>query len=198
MVIDGEDAMSEQNPLEAVAQAARQQQKQEAQDGKVREPVAQDAGKDSPQAPWERNGESFDADKAARLIANLREENAQLKTDRSRYRGERDELLSRIGHDARSVEERIATVEKENAQLRDQVWHHRRQRALTLAGISDEFVDLVHGSTDEEVNASVQRLVALAASGAGGGVPAFSEPGESRVASVEATRNELWKKGLGF
>lgn len=151
------------------------------------------SGKDA--APWEKRGEEYDADKAATLIRNLRDERNELREALRRSKGEVDALLRNAGSGA-SDAQRLATVEAEVAQLRAQNAEYRRANALTRAGISEEFSDLITGTTDEEISGQVQRLVALAATLTPGG---FEEPAHHNTdSSMGGDTNALWKRGLGF
>lgn len=142
-------------------------------------------------APWNDSDNPFDAERAARLIHNLREDNRALQQ-------RLDERAQSTG--SSSLEQRVENLSAENQELRSLVVDYQRARALNEAGIGEEFLDLVQGTTPEEVKHSVERLVALKGTSpqesAGG--PAVAEPAQVAVNNEPLSTNDKWKRAFGF
>lgn len=142
-------------------------------------------------APWNDSDNPFDAERAARLIHNLREDNRALQQ-------RLDERAQSA--DSSSLEQRVENLSAENRELRSLVVDYQRARALNEAGIGEEFLDLVQGTTPEEVKHSVERLVALKGTSpqesAGG--PAVAEPAQVAVNNEPLSTNDKWKHAFGF
>lgn len=142
-------------------------------------------------APWNDSDNPFDAERAARLIHNLREDNRALQQ-------RLDERAQSGG--SSSLEQRVENLSAENQELRSLVVDYQRARALNEAGIGEEFLDLVQGTTPEEVKHSVERLVALKGpspqESAGG--PAVAEPAQVAVNNEPLSTNDKWKRAFGF
>lgn len=69
------------------------------------------------QAPWEKNGESFDAEKAWSLITNLREENSTLRSEKSTLQ----DRLRNSSSSTKKEKDEASTLRKENMTLRLQM-----------------------------------------------------------------------------
>lgn len=142
-------------------------------------------------APWNDSDNPFDAERAARLIHNLREDNRALQQ-------RLDERAQSGG--SSSLEQRVENLSAENQELRSLVVDYQRARALNEAGIGEEFLDLVQGTTPEEVKHFVERLVALKGTSpqesAGG--PAVAEPAQVAVNNEPLSTNDKWKRAFGF
>lgn len=142
-------------------------------------------------APWNDSDNPFDAERAARLIHNLREDNRALQQ-------RLDERAQSAG--SSSLEQRVENLSAENQELRSLVVDYQRARALNEAGIGEEFLDLVQGTTPEEVKHFVERLVALKGTSpqesAGG--PAVAEPAQVAVNNEPLSTNDKWKRAFGF
>lgn len=188
---------------EVVAEAARRAQEaqagQEQPDEGAAAPTGEATqtadGEGGQQAPWEKRGEPYDADKAATLIRNLRAERSDLQDELRRAKSEVETLLRQASAGPRDAQ-RLAALEAEVSELQEQNAKYRRANALARAGISEEFTDLLTGRTDGEISGQVQRLVALASSLAPGG---FQEPAQHATGDTTGgDTNALWKRGLGF
>lgn len=191
---------------EVVAEAARRAQEAQAGQsqpdegaavptGEATQTAESGAGEAGQQAPWEKRGEPYDADKAATLIRNLRAERSDLQDELRRAKSEVETLLRQSSAGPRDAQ-RLAALEAEVSELQEQNAKYRRANALARAGISEEFTDLLTGRTDEEISGQVQRLVALASSLAPGG---FQEPAQHATGDTTGgDTNALWKRGLGF
>ena len=97
----------------------------------------------------------FDPERAAKLVANLRSEKAELKR-------ELDELKKALGEkeeagksETQKLLERAEKAEKELAQLRTQSFI---ASALREHGLSDDLAEFVSGGTEEEIKAKVAKL----------------------------------------
>jgi hypothetical protein len=126
-----------------------------------------DAGKptDSGKAPkWD--GE-FDAERAARLVENLREENNRLKA-----------AASKVDPSSKSAEDRLAALEERAA---------KAERALLVAsaakkhGIPDDLVSFLSESTEEALDRQAEALAKYAKK------PADDVPGKPRPALKPGT-----------
>ena len=142
-------------------------------------------------APWNDSDNPFDAERAARLIHNLREDNRALQQ-------RLDERAQSAG--SSSLEQRVENLSAENQELRSLVVDYQRARALNEAGIGEEFLDLVQGTTPEEVKHSVERLVALKGTSPQESVggPAVAEPAQVAVNNEPLSTNDKWKRAFGF
>lgn len=146
------------------------------------------------EAPWEKNGTEYDAERAATLISNLTREIDETRREMKQAKAERDELLKQRNQGEsegeRALRERVASLE-------EQLNMSNRKAALTAAGISEDFVDLVSGTTADEINASVQRLLKLRG-GEPGQVPEFVEPSADSVGDAEVSRGRRVREAFGF
>lgn len=147
-------------------------------------------GQEPGKAPWDGEDNPFDPQRAWRLIQNLRNENAMLKAqDASRANNDDGGLLQ--------LRTQLDQVVEQNRVLSEQVTKNAREAALREAGIDTEFVDLVDGSTPEEISQSVRRLVQLRAGRED--LPPVLEPGGRGVdGGAEPNRNDLWRQSFGF
>ncbi|MGO4251234.1 hypothetical protein AB4Y81_03115 [Paenarthrobacter sp. TAF1] len=124
-----------------------------------------DATKDSKpegENPW---GDDFDAEKAWRLVQNLRAEVTGLKTERDDLKTERDNL--KVEKDASDSEgkteiqkltDRLAELEK-TAKEKDR--DVALQKVLRKHPELEEFSDLLTGETEDELMSKAERLAKI-------------------------------------
>lgn len=93
----------------------------------------------------------FDPERAARLVANLREEVKGYKSELAKAR----EQLSEYERAQMSEQERIA-AEAEDA--RKQLAETRRELAMLKYGLPEKALKFLHGSTPEEIDAQAKEL----------------------------------------
>lgn len=105
--------------------------------------------------PWEANGQSFDPERAWRLIQNLQGERDGLKT-------ERDGLQSKVSeHEQASMselEKLTSRVEKAEGQVGPLQSENLRLRAAISAGIDPDDIDRLRGNTLEELVEDAKQL----------------------------------------
>ncbi|UIW13422.1 scaffolding protein [Arthrobacter phage Amyev] len=123
---------------------------------------AADAKPEGEKAPW---GEDFDAERAWKLVQNLRAERDALKSERDGLKTERDTLKAAKDAAAdegkselQKLQDRIAEIEKASAAKdRDLAL----QKVLRKHPDLEEFADLLTGDTEEELAAKAERLAAI-------------------------------------
>ena len=125
------------------------------------------------QAPWEREGETFDAERAKRLLQNL-------KAERDAARAERETYKSKATEHERSQmseQQRIETERDEARQARDAATSETaRLRAAIKYGLAEDDLDLLGDGTPEQIEARAKRL----SERAGGSAPGSSTSSSGR------------------
>lgn len=132
-------------------QTEPQQQEPAAVEPSVTEPDAQTGQHAEPKAPWERDGETFDPEKAWKLIQNLREEKEQLST---RNRALEDEKLTkqqRMERDLNEANEKIKAYETRTA------WAEAKAAHPLL---SDDDLNFIGAGSPEEIKDKAAKLAA--------------------------------------
>lgn len=132
----------------------------------------QTEGKQTP--PW---GDDFDAERAWRLVQNLRTELADVKTDRDAIKTERDAAVTErddLKKGAGSESDKVAAAEKRAADA-ERALHV--ERAIRKHPDLADFADLLTGDSEEEVLAKADRLAAI---GKKGGDPAADDKGDAK------------------
>ena len=112
--------------------------------------------------PW---GDDFDAEKAWKLVQNLRGEVADLKTAKADAEKERDALKTAKDAAAdegktelQKLQERLEQIEKDSkAKDRDLAL----QKVLRKHPELEEYADLLTGDTEEELTAKAERLAKI-------------------------------------
>ena len=102
------------------------------------------------QAPWEKNGEEFDAERAKKLIAALRDENKALKAAKTEPKAEDKPA------DAAKTEEKPSTDLA--TELADAKAELAKAKALAAAGLPLDFIPFIPGGDAEEIAAAVDFL----------------------------------------
>lgn len=100
----------------------------------------------------------FDADRAARLIARLREEIADLKNDLGTARSALQERDDAEKTETQRLADRLKAAEEEAAKARRSLLVERATRKHNLP---DDVVEFLTGDTEEEIEAKAERLAAL-------------------------------------
>lgn len=106
-------------------------------------------------APW---GDDFDAERAWKLVQNLRAENATLKTENGTLKSERQAREDEGKTELQRLQDRLAAAEQTAKE---------KERELSLAKVLrkypelEEFSDLLTGDTEEELAAKAERLAAI-------------------------------------
>ena len=122
--------------------------------------------------PW---GKDFDAEKAWRLVQNLRAEVTGLKTERDNLKTERDNL--KVEKDAadsegkselQKLQDRLAEIEKT---AKDREREVALQKVLRKHPELEDFADLLTGETEDELMSKAERLAKI-------GKPADGENGD--------------------
>lgn len=125
--------------------------------GKQTEEQKSGSGSQEEKKPFE--GE-FDAERASRLIENLRQEVASLKEERKTLKEEKDERDNADKSELDRLKDRLATAEKETKEARQALFVSRAQ---AKHGLSDEEAEeFLSGLDDEEkILARAERLAGL-------------------------------------
>lgn len=102
------------------------------------------------QAPWEKNGEEFDAERAKKLIAALRDENKALKAAKTEPKAE-----DKPAPAAKTEEKPSADLATELAAAKAEI---AKAKALAAAGIPLDFIPFIPGGDAEEIATAVDFL----------------------------------------
>lgn len=132
-------------------QAEPQQQEPADADTAVTEPAAQTGQTAEPKAPWERDGETFDPEKAWKLIQNLREEKEQLSTKNRALEDEKLTKQQRMERDLNEANEKIKAYETRTA------WAEAK---ATHPMLTDDDLNLIGAGSPEEIKDKAAKLAA--------------------------------------
>lgn len=95
------------------------------------------------QAPWDKDGEKYDEEKARNLIVNLRQEKSDLQSRLAQAETDRDTYKSRLDNTSKNSKTKtneVKELEKENIKLHVQI----------QTGLDDKQVNRLVGDTLEE------------------------------------------------
>ena len=121
------------------------------------ENVEENAETTDQQSPWEKNGEEFDADRAAKLIQNLRAELAAAKAkNKESAPSDEQEAEEPAAEEPAAATEDMAALK---AQLVETELKLTKTLALAEAGLSLDLLPYVPGSTEEEIKTSIEFLL---------------------------------------
>ena len=121
------------------------------------ENVEENAETTDQQSPWEKNGEEFDADRAAKLIQNLRAELAAAKAkNKESAPSDEQEAEEPAAEEPAAATEDMAALK---AQLVETELKLTKTLALAEAGLSLDFLPYVPGRTEEEIKTSIEFLL---------------------------------------
>lgn len=113
-------------------------------------------------APW---GDDFDAERAWKLVQNLRTERDGLKAERDALKVERDTLATEKDSVATEGQSELQKLQARLDQIEKEAKQKDRDLALqkVLRNHPDleEFADLLTGETEEELAAKAERLAAI-------------------------------------
>ena len=104
-----------------------------------------------PQAPWERDGETFDPEKAWKLIQNLREEKEQLSTKNRALEDEKLTKQQRMERDLNEANEKIKAYETRTAWAEAKAAHPM---------LNDDDLNLIGAGSPEEIKDKAAKLAA--------------------------------------
>lgn len=107
------------------------------------------------ETPW---GDDFDAERAWKLVQNLRTERDGLKTERDSLKTERDALVTE--RDGLKTELQTKTEEVERT-TKETARELALQKVLRKHPELEDFADLLSGDTEEEIAAKADRLAAI-------------------------------------
>ena len=102
------------------------------------------------QAPWEKNGEEFDAERAKKLIAALRDENKALKAAKTEPKAE-----DKPADATKAGEKQPADLATELADAKAEL---AKAKALAAAGLPLDFIPFIPGGDAEEIATAVDFL----------------------------------------
>ncbi|WAB10782.1 scaffolding protein [Arthrobacter phage Tuck] len=114
-----------------------------------------DAKPEGEKAPW---GDDFDAERAWKLVQNLRSEVATLKTENGSMKAKLQASEDEGKTELQKLQDRLAAAEATAKE---------KERELSLAKVLrkhpelEEFADLLTGDTEEELAAKAERLAAI-------------------------------------
>lgn len=112
------------------------------------------------QAPWEKNGEEFDAERAKKLIAALRDENKALKAAKAEPKAEDKPAAAAKTEDkpadaTKAEEKQPADLATELADAKAEI---AKAKALAAAGLPLDFIPFIPGGDAEEIATAVDFL----------------------------------------
>jgi hypothetical protein len=106
-------------------------------------------------APW---GNDFDAERAWKLVTNLRTELADIKTENGTLKSERQARQDEGKDDVTKLQERLQAAEKV---AKDSERALYLERVLRKHPTLEDFADLLTGENEEEITAKAERLAAI-------------------------------------
>lgn len=110
---------------------------------------------DAEKAPW---GDDFDAERAWKLVQNLRSERDTLKSERDSLKGERDALTTERDGLKTELQTKTEELEKTSKETAREL---ALQKVLRKHPELEEFADLLTGDTEEELASKAERLAAI-------------------------------------
>lgn len=110
---------------------------------------------DAEKAPW---GDDFDAERAWKLVQNLRTERDGLKTERDALKTERDGLVTERDGLKSELQTKTEEVERTTKEKEREL---ALQKVLRKHPELEDFADLLTGDTEEELAAKADRLAAI-------------------------------------
>lgn len=136
--------------------------------------------------PWEREGETFDAERAKTLLLNLRaeKENYQAKlaaktSELEALTSERDELKTQLETAQATTKELEEQAQQAAGELSALTLLRTKEQVLTRKGLPTDLADLLTGDDEEVLEAAVDRLANLRAPSSGRpGTPMPPDPAQ--------------------
>ncbi|KUM41205.1 hypothetical protein [Arthrobacter sp. EPSL27] len=118
-------------------------------------PAATDAKPDAEKTPW---GADFDAERAWKLVQNLRAEVTDLKQKNSTYESERQAREDEGKSELQKLQDRLQAAEQKAKEAARDL---NLQKVLRKHPELEDFADLLTGETEEELFAKAERLAAI-------------------------------------
>lgn len=113
------------------------------------------------QAPWEKNGEEFDAERAKKLIAAIRDENKALKAAKAEPKAE-DKPADAAKAEADTAPAEPKAEDKPSTDLATELADAKAElakaKALAAAGLPLDFIPFIPGGDAEEIATAVDFL----------------------------------------
>lgn len=116
--------------------------------------------------PWERDGETFDPERAWKLVQNLKAELAAVKAKQAEAPEPAAEEPAQESEAEPTEAETSAPQDDSAAQIASLQAELARVKALAAVGLSQDFAPFVPGATSEEIEknlATLQKLISDAA-----------------------------------
>ncbi|WP_237196866.1 capsid assembly scaffolding protein Gp46 family protein [Rothia nasimurium] len=142
--------------------------------------------------PWEREGETFDAERAKTLLLNLRaeKENYQAKlaaktSELESLTSERDELKTQLETAQATTKELEEQAQQAAGELSALNLLRTKEQVLTRKGLPTDLADLLTGEDEEVLEAAADRLANLR--GPNSGRPGTPMPPDPAQAGEPAT-----------
>ena len=114
------------------------------------------------QAPWEKNGEEFDAERAKKLIAALRDENKALKAAKTEPKAEDKPSPAEPKAEDKPSPAEPKAEDKPPADLATELADAKAElakaKALAAAGLPLDFIPFIPGGDAEEIATAVDFL----------------------------------------
>lgn len=129
-------------------------------------------------APW---GDDFDAERAWKLVQNLRTERDGLKAERDGLKTERDALVTERDGLKTELQTKTEELEKTSKETAREL---ALQKVLRKHPELEDFADLLSGDTEEELTSKAERLAAL-------GKPKAPADGENKDAEQKPETPEI-------
>ena len=129
--------------------------------GQAAEKPEETEGNTAEQAPWEKNGEEFDAERAKKLIAAIRDENKALKAAKTEPKAEdkpapaEPKAEDKPAPAAKTEEKPSADLATELAAAKAEL---AKAKALAAAGLPLDFIPFIPGGDAEEIATAVDFL----------------------------------------
>ncbi|WP_237242540.1 capsid assembly scaffolding protein Gp46 family protein [Rothia nasimurium] len=136
--------------------------------------------------PWEREGETFDAERAKTLLLNLRaeKENYQAKltaktSELEALTSERDELKTQLETAQATTKELEEQAQQAAGELSALNLLRTKEQILTRKGLPTDLADLLTGDDEEVLEVAADRLANLRGSNSGRhGTPMPPDPAQ--------------------
>lgn len=136
--------------------------------------------------PWEREGETFDAERAKTLLLNLRaeKENYQAKlaaktSELEALTTERDELKTQLETAQATAKELEEQSQATAGELQALTLLRTKEQILTSKGLPVDFADLLTGDDEQALEAAAERLSTLRGATDSAPVPMPADPAQT-------------------
>lgn len=144
---------------------------------------------ESGQAPWERDGQPFDPERAWQRIQNMQRDLDAARTQATTLQGRVTEFEQSAMTDQQRLEARATQAEQAAAESQRELM---RYRVAAAKGVPAE---LLHGDDEAAMTAHADQLLTFRGEQPAPGVPSFD--GGARTPSAGTDMNQLLRRQLG-